>query len=68
MDIRYGGIAARIDTAKYRILSYLGGECDRLEELEEERLRIDCASEGADPFNNQFLWRSYPSIATCNIL
>ena len=38
MDVRYGGVAARCDTAQMLILSYLNGETDRLEELEEERL------------------------------
>lgn len=38
MDVRYGGVAARCDTAKMLILSYLNGEISSLEELEEPRL------------------------------
>lgn len=38
MDIRYGGVLARIDTAISRITDYLNGKIDRIEELEEERL------------------------------
>lgn len=38
MDIRYGGVAARCDTAQDRIFAYLSGEIDKIEELEEPRL------------------------------
>ena len=38
LDVRYGGVAARCDTAKMRIDAYLSGEIDCLEELEEPRL------------------------------
>ena len=38
LDVRYGGVAARCDTAKMRIEAYLSGEVDALEELEEPRL------------------------------
>jgi hypothetical protein len=38
MDIRYGGMACRCDTAKALIDAYLAGETDCLEELEVERL------------------------------
>lgn len=38
LDTRYAGIAARCDTAMLLINSYLNGECDKIEELEEERL------------------------------
>ena len=68
LDIRYGGIASRIDTAKYRIDSFLAGECDRIEELEAKRLRFDCSGEDEAPFTNAFLWRSYQGFATPNIL
>jgi hypothetical protein len=68
LDIRYGGIRSRLDTAKYRIDAYLNGECDRLEELEAVRLRIDCVEGDADIFAGRFLWRSYQGIATPNIL
>ncbi|MBR6633106.1 MAG: beta-N-acetylhexosaminidase [Clostridia bacterium] len=38
MDIRYGGVVARIDTAKMLIDAYLTGKSDTIEEFEEERL------------------------------
>ena len=37
-DIRAGGIAARLKTAKARVDSYLDGKVEKLEELELERL------------------------------
>ena len=64
LDIRYGGIRSRIDTAKYRIDAYLSGEVESLPEIEAERLRIDCSREDEAPFTNGFLWRSYQGIAT----
>jgi hexosaminidase len=41
MDIRYGGMMVRIDTAVYRLNAYLNGELNKLDELEEERLYMD---------------------------
>ena len=38
LDVRYAGVAARCDTAMMLISAYLSGECDIIEELEEERL------------------------------
>lgn len=38
LDIRYGGLLARIDTTKARISSYLEGKISNVEELEQERL------------------------------
>lgn len=38
LDIRISGVAARLDTAKRRIESWLDGHIERMEELEEERL------------------------------
>ena len=42
LDHRLGGYEARIKTAIRRLNLYLAGELDRLEELEEARLTIDC--------------------------
>ena len=39
IDVRYGGMIARITTAIERIDSYLKGEISNLEELEATRLR-----------------------------
>ncbi len=38
IDVRYGGLISRIDTAIYRIENYLSGEITKIEELEETRL------------------------------
>lgn len=38
LDIRYGGLLARLETAEERLGDYLRGETDSLEELEQERL------------------------------
>ena len=38
MDMRYGSILARIDSAVWTVRRYLSGEIDRIEELEVERL------------------------------
>ena len=38
IHIRIGGIKTRLEAAKRRILGYLAGEFEKLEELEEERL------------------------------
>lgn len=41
LDIRYGGLLTRIETAEYRIHGWIEGKVTKLEELEEERLRYD---------------------------
>jgi hypothetical protein len=41
LDIRYGGILARIDSVIERITGYVEGRIDRIEELEQERLYFD---------------------------
>ncbi|MDM5330543.1 beta-N-acetylhexosaminidase [Neobacillus sp. CF12] len=41
IDIRYGGILSRLESAEYRINQWLNGEIDRFEELEVERLNYD---------------------------
>jgi hexosaminidase len=41
LDIRYGGLKSRLETAIYRLKGYLEGGIDRIEELEEERLKFD---------------------------
>lgn len=42
LDLRFGGLESRVKTAIKRIHLYLDGEIDRLEELDEKRLTIDC--------------------------
>jgi hypothetical protein len=48
LDIRYGGVLTRIDTAKKRLDDYINGKIGRIEELEEERLYFDGRSGKAD--------------------
>ncbi|WP_331000798.1 hypothetical protein [Radiobacillus kanasensis] len=38
IDIRYGGLLTRLDTAIYRLNDYIEGRVESIEELEEERL------------------------------
>ncbi len=45
LDIRYGGLIQRIKTAQNKILEYLNGEINTIEELDAERLLFD--TEGA---------------------
>lgn len=41
LDIRYGGVISRIETARKRLNSYVNKQIDRIQELEEERLFVD---------------------------
>lgn len=41
LDIRYGGVLSRLETACQRIDDYTSGRIERIEELEEERLYFD---------------------------
>ena len=45
-DNRFGGLLARLDYAKEVLLSYVNGEIEYIEELEEERLPIDRRTNG----------------------
>lgn len=67
-DIRYGGLAARFTTAEERIGDFLAGRIDRIEELEEPRLRIDGSSDQDQPFSGWSVWWGYLSMVTPNIL
>jgi hypothetical protein len=40
-DLRIGGLKERVRAVIWRIENYLQGNCDRIEELEEERLPLD---------------------------
>lgn len=46
LDIRLGGMEARLKSAAARIDAYLEGRIKSLEELEEDRLYYDCRPEG----------------------
>ena len=65
-DIRYGGLITRFGTVKELIHQYLNGEIEKIEELEEERLRIDGrVGENAGPgFDQRFWWRRYSVYAS----
>ena len=67
MDIRYGGVISRIETAKARLEDYLDGKIDSLPELEAERLRIDCVANDNDLLCRRFLWNGYQAVASTNI-
>lgn len=45
LDLRIGGLESRIRTSIMRIKMYVAGKIDRLEELDEERLSMDCRSD-----------------------
>ena len=45
LDLRLGGLESRVRTAIRRIHLYLDGQIDRLEELDEKRLTIDCRAD-----------------------
>jgi len=66
-DIRYGGIICRFETAKERILAYLAGDLEIIEELEAERLRLDGKPAATEPrFAGKFLWMQYQTYATAS--
>ncbi len=68
-DIRYGGMVMRFDTTKERILDYLEGTLQNIEELEADRLYIHASDANvADKIGGNFLWNSYATIATANRL
>ncbi|MCL2393034.1 MAG: beta-N-acetylhexosaminidase, partial [Oscillospiraceae bacterium] len=41
LDLRYGGLKSRIDTAIFRLIQYLNGDIESIPELEAERLSYD---------------------------
>lgn len=56
IDIRYGGVVNRLDTALLRLLDYVEGRIERIEELEQERLVYSSSNR----FNNRGVgWCSY---------
>ncbi len=69
-DIRYGGLITRFDTVKERLSQYLNGKIDRIEELEEARLRLDGQlGEDAQPrFHSGFLWVGYQAVSSAGRL
>ncbi len=66
MDIRYGGMMVRIDTAIYRLNAYVNGDIDQLDELEETRLFMD--GPRTEPSSTLGHAGSYNSIASTSYL
>lgn len=65
IDIRLGGIKARIDSTIFRLNQYLSGQIYKIEELDEERLYF---SNEMDEETKQISFVKYQHIATQNIL
>ncbi|WP_195574207.1 beta-N-acetylhexosaminidase [Paenibacillus sp. 1001270B_150601_E10] len=56
IDIRYGGVVHRLESAADRIMDYVEGRIERIEELEQERLVFSTRNR----FNHQGIgWSSY---------
>lgn len=66
LEIRYGGLEARLETAHFRIEQWINGEISRIGELEEERLPYD----GPYPVPEGSLgsYNIYQRIATASVL
>ncbi len=66
LDLRIGGLESRTRTCIQRINLYLAGEIDRLDELDEERLTMDCRPNdeivGSEVMCNNF-W--IPAFSAC---
>ena len=60
LDLRYGGLIARLETAGYRLGEYLEGRLSELPELEAARYRKDRSGQ----FLGRGIWKTYGEIAT----
>ncbi len=63
-DVRYGAMIMRFETAKERISDFTEGRISSIEELEAERLRLNCTPDDAEPFSQNFLWFPFQTIFT----
>ena len=61
LDIRYGGLLSRMDTAFWRLKEYLAGQVDSIPELEEEKLTYDGGVEGNLALENRYRRIATPS-------
>ena len=68
VDLQQGLTRLEADGEMVRIEDYLAGRIAAIEELEEERLRVDCFPEESDPFGGQFLWYGYGKYTTAGLL
>ncbi|GGD98573.1 beta-N-acetylhexosaminidase [Paenibacillus nasutitermitis] len=66
LDLRYGGLTARLKSAADRLADYLEGRVSRLEELEELRLYFDGRSEEGEAGGDYFT--SYHRIASAGTM
>lgn len=64
LDLRYGGLLARIDSTTIRLLDYINNKCNRIEELDEERLPLDSNEIGL----GVGIWKIYKNISTTSVL
>lgn len=64
LDIRYGGLSARLKSAQERLADYLAGTVERIEELEEIRLYFDARSMQDGAETDYFV--SYHLMASAN--
>jgi len=64
LDLRYGGLVSRIESTKARLLEYINGTVDFLEELEEDQLNIERTPNG---LGNGY-WKLYRDIVSANVL
>jgi hypothetical protein len=64
LDLRLGGVAARMDRAILRVKQYLNGEISNIEELEEERLIYNCEPNpfAYRTFSEKYMTVSHPRI------
>lgn len=65
IDLRVGGLLQRLDTAAERLGAYLGGEAERLEELEEPLLAFEPGAAGQDLYVHY--WHSMVSVSDLSL-
>ena len=62
IDIHYGALILRFETTKKRLLSYINGTIKNIEELEEDRLRLDGFDNLSDkPLTDEWILWSNPN-------
>lgn len=60
LDLRYGGLTARLETAVHRLGQYLDGSLSELPELEVHRYEKDRSGQ----FLGKGIWKTYSEIAS----
>lgn len=63
LDLRYGGLCNRMESTRKRILDYINGACEAIEELDEDRLPLDRTEKGL----GTGFWKRYQSIVSPNV-